>query len=67
MLSLIIMSHFQHNVSRFLIQLHFSYVMKVLHFFLLIQVIMLLIFAYFLGYSRRIGGEEFERSTRNKF
>lgn len=42
-----IMSHSQHNIDKILIKLHFSYVVKVLFLFFLIEVMNLLIF-YFL-------------------
>ena len=64
---LTIMLHSQRNVSRFLIKLHFSYVIEILIFFFLIQVLYLFIFASSLGHSRYIKDEPFVRSVRNIF
>ena len=51
------MSHSQHNISRFVIKLYFSYVIKFLYFFFLIS----------LKSFKSIEDKPFVESTRNKF
>ena len=52
------MSHSQRNISRFVIKLYFSYVIKVLYFFF---------FLISLKSFKSIGDKPFVESTRNKF
>lgn len=58
------MSHSQCDFGRFLIKLHFYYVIKALYIFFF--VINLLIYVFSLGHSRRIEYKSFVKSTRNK-
>ena len=60
-----IMSHSQHNVSKLLIKLHFSYAIKVLYFFFFQSKFWIhLYFAFSLSHLGFINDELFIRSTR---
>ena len=58
------MSHSQYDFGRFLIKLHFYYVIKVIYFFLRDKFTYIYIFS--LGHSRSIEYKSFVRNAKNK-